>query len=227
LVEDASFPSSSNEAYGHWVGIAENCGDALTWLILTDEHKELKRSVVHSALKPDERNRRVHPNNGESMNPAHEFVKGSEQSSKMENDDTTMVFLDPSALLGCSYLTDPNDNGEAYRATIVCLIDEQHDQWEKEKTMFLVEYKGGPSNVPDEILTYNEVMEYIERELAREIGEQELGEQYWHLKRITEHQGPLKARDDAWKGSTWNVMVEWEDGSITYEPLTQLLRMIQ
>ena len=41
----------------------------------------------------------------------------------------------------------------------------------------------------------------------------------WVFKDITGHQDPLKPDDKSYKGSKWNVMVNWEDGSMTYEPL--------
>ena len=34
------------------------------------------------------------------------------------------------------------------------------------------------------------------------------------------HEGPLKATDTNWKGSKWNVQIEWETGEITLEPLS-------
>jgi len=49
--------------------------------------------------------------------------------------------------------------------------------------------------------------------------EEETGEQFFRFKDIIAHQGPLKPGDRAYKGSMWNVMVAWEDGSETYEPL--------
>ena len=36
---------------------------------------------------------------------------------------------------------------------------------------------------------------------------------------ITAHQGPLTSRDPNYKGSKFNVLIEWEDGDTTYEPL--------
>jgi len=38
--------------------------------------------------------------------------------------------------------------------------------------------------------------------------------------RITAHEGPLKPSDPTYKGSKYNVMIEWENGEITSEPLT-------
>ena len=37
---------------------------------------------------------------------------------------------------------------------------------------------------------------------------------------IIGHKGPLKATDPNWKGSKWNVLIAWETGEITFEPLS-------
>ena len=37
---------------------------------------------------------------------------------------------------------------------------------------------------------------------------------------IVSHQGLLESTDPNHKGSKYNVMVEWESGEVTYEPLT-------
>ena len=47
--------------------------------------------------------------------------------------------------------------------------------------------------------------------------EQDLG--LWKFKSITAHQGPLSKSDQAYKGSRFNVLVNWETGERTYEPL--------
>ena len=50
LDDDGGFPSDSKEKLGRWVGIAENVGDVLTWLILTEDTKRvIPCSVVRSA----------------------------------------------------------------------------------------------------------------------------------------------------------------------------------
>ena len=38
---DHRFPSQSNEKRGYWVGFANNAGDHLTWMVLTDETQQL------------------------------------------------------------------------------------------------------------------------------------------------------------------------------------------
>ena len=42
----------------------------------------------------------------------------------------------------------------------------------------------------------------------------------YRFRAIIGHEGPLKATDPNWKGSKWNVQIEWETGEITFEPLS-------
>jgi hypothetical protein len=83
----------------------------------------------------------------------------------------------------------------------------------KEKHEFLVSLPDGKA---EEILTYHELISLI-------------GDQYddhhsnpdklWTFKGIIGHEGPLSPRDSNYKGSSFNVLVQWEDGSVTSEPL--------
>ena len=50
-----SFPQSK-ELFGHWVGIAENVGDALTYKILTPEFQVICRSTLCPAYHPGHQN---------------------------------------------------------------------------------------------------------------------------------------------------------------------------
>ena len=53
-----SFPTSK-ELFGHWVGIADNVGDALTYLILTPNNKVIARSTLRPAYHPTHQNLRL------------------------------------------------------------------------------------------------------------------------------------------------------------------------
>ena len=44
--------------------------------------------------------------------------------------------------------------------------------------------------------------------------------EFFKFRSIIGHQGPLAASDPDWKGSKYNVQVEWETGEITYELLS-------
>ena len=41
----------------------------------------------------------------------------------------------------------------------------------------------------------------------------------WHYKKIVGYQGPLKLGDKDYNGSNYNVLLEWETGEVTAEPL--------
>ena len=63
----------------------------------------------------------------------------------------------------------------------------------------------------DDILTYNQVMDYLTKDDDDDI--------VWKFQNIIGHQGPLSKTHVDYKGSTFNVTVLWENGETTSEPL--------
>ena len=61
-------------------------------------------------------------------------------------------------------------------------------------------------------MAYNDLVQMIQDEDDGEEG-------MWCFKEIQAHQGPLSPSDQAYKGSRWNVLVAWETGKVTMEPL--------
>ena len=47
-----------------------------------------------------------------------------------------------------------------------------------------------------------------------------MDQELYRFRAIIGHKGPLEATDPNWKGSKWNVQIEWETGEITFEPLS-------
>ena len=47
-----------------------------------------------------------------------------------------------------------------------------------------------------------------------------MDQELYRFRTIIGHQGPLLASNPDWKGSEYNVQVEWETGEITFEPLS-------
>ena len=47
-----------------------------------------------------------------------------------------------------------------------------------------------------------------------------MDQELFKFRAIIGHQGPLLVSDPDWKGSKYNVQVEWETGEITFEPLS-------
>ena len=61
-------------------------------------------------------------------------------------------------------------------------------------------------------------MSYVQ--ILDHLDQQEQQEDLYKFRAITGHRGPLSPQDENYKGSKYNVMVEWETGEITDEPLS-------
>ena len=64
-------------------------------------------------------------------------------------------------------------------------------------------------------MSYNQLMDYIQKGTDAEKNPDSL----FKFRDIVAHQGPLESTDPDHKGSKCNVMIEWESGEVTYEPL--------
>ena len=218
------FPSESNEQQGWWVGIATHVGDALTYKVLTKKNTIIYRSVLRSAITPATRNKRLSPAAGEpTSNPIQDktFVRANFNPVNDALDDTDatvqrrMVTIDPKDLIGRTFLKDTEEDGQRFRARVVrAIVKNQEDlKTRPEYLKFICEV---PNSDVDEILTYNEILDYIERENNEMDNDTE---QTYKFRQISGHQGPLRPNDKDYKGSSYNVLVEWESGETTYEPL--------
>jgi len=58
------------------------------------------------------------------------------------------------------------------------------------------------------IITYNELLDYIQKDDGD-------GDVVWKFRCITAHEELLAPNHRNWKGSKYNVMIEWENGEIT------------
>ena len=230
---DLHFPSSSNEKKGYWVGFADNQGDSLTWRILTeDTQKIIIRSGVRSALRTTTNQRLASPSgegttlpfpipypeqstNSLPLDPLdastpnfEQFVKS--QSGEDEDNPIHMANIDIPNLLGRSFLLPPEDNGERHMAKIIDIDD--HGQ-PLEDIKFKLKLNKDQA---EEIMSYNQLMDYIQKGTDAE----EDPDSLFKFRDLVAHQGPLESTDPNHKGSKYNVMVEWESGEVTYEPLT-------
>ena len=230
---DLNFPSSSNEKKGYWVGSADNQGDSFTWRILTeDTQKIIICSGIRSALRTTTNQRLASPSgegttlpfpipypqqstNSLPLDPLdastphfEQFVKS--QSGEDEDNPIHMANIDIPNLLGRSFLLPSEDNGECHMAKIIDIDD--HGQ-PLEDIKFRLKINKDQA---EEIMSYNQLMDYIQKGTDAE----EDPDSLFKFRDIVAHQGPLESTDPNHKGSKYNVMVEWESGEVTYEPLT-------
>jgi hypothetical protein len=61
-------------------------------------------------------------------------------------------------------------------------------------------------------MSYQQIMDHLD--------EDQKSERVWKFHRIYGHEGPLtKNKDKNYNGSSYNVMIEWENGEVTTKPL--------
>ena len=68
----------------------------------------------------------------------------------------------------------------------------------------------------EELMSYNELSDLVtEMMQAKELGHYD----FITYAGILDHQCPLKNHDPKYKGLMWNILVVWEDGTQTWEPV--------
>ena len=206
-----------SERLGRWVGVATSKGDALTYFVLShDTEQVLVRSNVRPAKDPLFPNRRARP---DGSIPS---ADGGEVKSKpviFSLSDTLGV--DPSALelpkfapeelLGLTFLRE-TDSGEKIRAKVTRqIMDRDADNHQNIKFLISI-----GDDAYEELIACNELSDIIERQHQAE-ADGELNT--WTFTEVVDHEGPLSSHSPRYKGSSYNVLVRWTDGSETWEPL--------
>ena len=127
-----------------------------------------------------------------------------------------MPTFDPSGLIGRTFLLPPEENGERNRAKVsrqvVEIIDQDNGRMIENINFFLDIGNG----IVEEQISYNQLLEHLENAQDHDMG---MDQELYRFRAIIGHQGPLLASAPDWKGSKYNVEVEWETGEITFEPL--------
>lgn len=219
-MHDNKFPSESPELHGFYMGPATHQGDALTCLILTIDTEQV---ITHSAVR--KANDGDNPNfcamaitsskDGETQAPA---VQSTADVRGLSIDPSKLMLpkLSPEELLGFTFLRDRQD-GQSVRAKVVKQVWDD-DAEDHQNLKFIIELGKGKI---DEIIAYNELSALIEEQRDYEVQNPDCA---WIYKAIVGHDGPLDAKHPKYKESLYNVLVLWEDGSETYEPLTVIRR---
>jgi hypothetical protein len=123
-----------------------------------------------------------------------------------------MVIVNPQEQLGHIFLMDTQEDGQRFRARIVeCISDhESNVHCSDDHVKFRISIN---EDEYEETITYNELMDFIKKN-------QENDAILWRFRHIVCHQGPLLWHDKDYNGSRYILLVEWENGEITTEPLS-------
>ena len=109
-VQDNKWPSERSKKKGHWVGIALNVGDALTYKILTDDtHKIITRSAVRSRSETPNKRLDIFTDD-----PDAKPVKNVIKSRQAATPNVRAPTFQPDDLLGRTFLMQPKEDGQCF-----------------------------------------------------------------------------------------------------------------
>ena len=209
------FPDSK-EKTGRFVGIAENVGDALTFWILTDDTNEV---IARSDVRPYDEEQ--DPNLRAAAAVAPSVADGeSETEPDAEPNVPTVVStkegqplptFDPLKIIGMSFLRDRDVDGTIHRAEVIeqLPLDDVEDE---DSIQYVVKLGGGAR---EDVMTYGQIVNALTKQYERDYETMENGERHWTFRTIGDHRK---------KGNTWEVLVNWDDGSATWEPLSVIAK---
>jgi hypothetical protein len=208
-LSESSFPSESKEALGHIVGISEHCGHALTYKVPSSESDVIIYCSLLRPATPDDANVRACMSGGESplhvgplkdRSPMDQSKLASTPTDEINAEPPPSRIFNPEDLIG-TFLMDEQEDGQKHRGRIVEFIEDDESKVEDNPTRIKFRVSVNEDKA-EEIITYNKMLEYITKDEESDI--------QWKFRRIVSHE---------YKGSQWNLLIEWEVGEITSEPL--------
>ena len=247
MYEDSTTLGEDDEYCGWFAGFSENVGNSMTYKILCKETMTvIHRSVLRKAS--DGRNARADlraqlslqergldlrglPLQGEAKDdkdvpipiPVGTYIPTEpfRLSSVVDDKFMPMADFDPTDLIGRTYLCEPDEDGNVHRAKIQELLDD-HQRGLSANPDFIKFRCSVNDGEYEEIVTYNQICRRIEEDESKRYSKD--GEKIWTYKKIIGHQGPLTSKDKDYKGSKWNLQLQWEDGSISFVPVKDMLK---
>ena len=110
-------------------------------------------------------------------------------------------------MINRTFLVPPEEDGTRVRAKILKRF--RLNRRELADNPELVKFKGRVNDKYDEIVTYNDIVDFIEQD--------QTWDGIWKYREILTHQGPLKRSHPNYRGSSYNLQVKWEIGEITWD----------
>jgi len=200
MAHESHFPAT-NEKLGRFVGISENVGDALTFMILTDDTNQIiHRSVVRPADDGANPNLRLSTSGGEEKSHFYPTLSDFVDPSELK-----LPTVDPMDLIGRTFLLDRETDGTVHRAEVI----RRAESVDGETDQFLVRLGDGRR---EDIMTYDAVVEALDRQLQREANTTD-DEKLWLFKDVKDHRKV---------GNAWEILVKWEDDSESWILLSSL-----
>ena len=129
-----------------------------------------------------------------------------------------MSIINLDDLWGRTFLLPMDENGERKRDTISEHVKDlcQEQVSREDQLRFKLKIDGDQL---DDLISYNQLMEYLDDKT--DTGTLEDG--LYRFKCIEDHKGPYTSSDPEYNGSSYNLLIEWEPGEQTWEPLSNII----
>ena len=145
------------------------------------------------------------------------FVYGRPNPDGIDN-TPPMSIINFDDLLGRTFLQPMDENGERKRAIISEHVKDLYQQQVSREDQLRFKLKIDGDQL-DDLISYNQLMEYLEDKT--DTGPLEDG--LYRFKCIKDHKGPYTSSDPEYNGSSYNLLIEWETGEHTWEPLSNII----
>ena len=145
------------------------------------------------------------------------FVYGRPNPDGSDN-TPPMSIINFDDLLGRTFLLPMDETGERKRATISEHVNDlcQEQVSREDQLRFKLKIDGDQL---DDLISYKQLMEYLEDKT--DTGPLEDG--LYRFKCIKDHKGPYTSSDPEYNESSYNLLIEWETGEQTWEPLSHII----
>ena len=118
----------------------------------------------------------------------------------------------PDNLIGRTFLLPQQEDGQQFRAQIVAQLEDNESELEENPSQIKFQTSINDGQF-EELLSFAEIVKHIND------AENNNGDALWQFKHIISHEGPLRPDHPNYKGSLYNVTIEWENGEVMDEPL--------
>ena len=203
-----SYPSTADKILVRFIGFADTVGNAGCYKVYNPETGQvLYRSLLERLddrlceiynVKPFQP---LHANGENDDVPVGELVKSREGNPKP-------IPIGIDNMINRSFLLPPNEDGSRQGALITGVVEDFQGQLDSNPDRVRYKARIGESKF-EELIEYNDLMEMIEEQKPNDDGT-------WRFRKIMAHRKPKNKKD------TWKVLVEWESGERSWEPIKNI-----
>ena len=143
----------------------------------------------------------------------------------LRTENPTAQGLSPDDLIGRTFLMPPDNDGSRVRARIIQKIQDHKQDLQEHPELAKFKCTINGDDDWQDVVAYNDIVDFIEQD--------QTWDGVWKFREILNHHGPISTpKDKNWRtkkinpkdpkqyrGSSYNVLVEWETGERTWEPL--------